>query len=35
MSLRGRRLKEFRRRAQIIFQDPYGSLNPRKPYSTL
>ncbi|BAN90351.1 ABC transporter ATP-binding protein [Aeropyrum camini SY1 = JCM 12091] len=30
MSLRGRRLKEFRRRAQIIFQDPYGSLNPRK-----
>jgi len=22
-------LKSFRRRAQIIFQDPYGSLNPR------
>jgi oligopeptide/dipeptide ABC transporter ATP-binding protein len=22
-------LKEFRRRAQIIFQDPFGSLNPR------
>ncbi|MCE4603631.1 MAG: ABC transporter ATP-binding protein [Aeropyrum sp.] len=28
--LKGRALKEFRRRAQIIFQDPYGSLNPRK-----
>ena len=24
-------LKEFRRHAQIIFQDPYSSLNPRKP----
>ena len=28
--LRGRALKEFRRRAQIIFQDPYESLNPRR-----
>jgi oligopeptide transport system ATP-binding protein len=28
-SLRGARLKRFRRRAQMIFQDPYASLNPR------
>ncbi|MGB9704580.1 MAG: ABC transporter ATP-binding protein [Pyrobaculum sp.] len=27
--LSGSRLKEFRRKAQIIFQDPYMSLNPR------
>ncbi|AKJ65392.1 ATP-binding cassette domain-containing protein [Kiritimatiella glycovorans] len=27
--LRGAALKAFRRRAQIIFQDPFGSLNPR------
>jgi len=27
--LKGERLKLFRRRAQIIFQDPYTSLNPR------
>ena len=26
---RGRTLREFRRQAQIIFQDPYQSLNPR------
>jgi peptide/nickel transport system ATP-binding protein len=28
-TLRGRRLKELRREMQIIFQDPYSSLNPR------
>ena len=27
--LHGKDLKPFRRRAQIIFQDPYGSLDPR------
>ena len=25
-----RRLKAFRRQAQMVFQDPYGSLNPRQ-----
>ncbi len=29
MSLKGRDLKAFRRDVQIIFQDPYASLNPR------
>ena len=28
--LRGKELKEFRRRAQMIFQDPYESMNPRR-----
>ena len=29
-SLGRRELKAFRRKAQMIFQDPYGSLNPRR-----
>ncbi|HEU5157578.1 MAG TPA: dipeptide ABC transporter ATP-binding protein [Streptosporangiaceae bacterium] len=28
--LRGSRMKAFRRDVQMIFQDPYGSLNPRR-----
>ena len=28
-ALRGKSLREFRRQVQIIFQDPYASLNPR------
>ncbi len=29
LALQGNDLRTFRRRMQIIFQDPYGSLNPR------
>lgn len=35
LSLRGRALKPFRRRVQIIFQDPVGSLNPRLKVGTI
>jgi oligopeptide/dipeptide ABC transporter ATP-binding protein len=28
--LKGRAIKEFRRRVQVVFQDPYGSLDPRQ-----
>lgn len=28
--LRGAELKSFRKRAQMVFQDPYSSLNPRR-----
>jgi oligopeptide/dipeptide ABC transporter, ATP-binding protein, C-terminal domain len=35
LSLHGKPLKEMRRRMQVIFQDPVGSLNPRMPVSDL
>ena len=33
-SLRGERLQTFRSQMQIIFQDPYGSMNPRMTIQT-
>ncbi|MEI7674086.1 MAG: oligopeptide/dipeptide ABC transporter ATP-binding protein, partial [Deltaproteobacteria bacterium] len=30
LAWKGRALKEFRRKVQMIFQDPYSSLNPRQ-----
>ncbi len=35
LALKGKDLKRMRRRMQIIFQDPYGSLNPRMPISDI
>jgi oligopeptide/dipeptide ABC transporter ATP-binding protein len=34
-NVRGARLKELRRGMQMIFQDPYSSLNPRKTVGTI
>ena len=35
LALKGNDLQKMRRRMQIIFQDPYGSLNPRMPVSDI
>jgi oligopeptide/dipeptide ABC transporter ATP-binding protein len=35
LTLKGKGLKQMRRRMQVIFQDPVGSLNPRMPVSDL
>jgi oligopeptide/dipeptide ABC transporter ATP-binding protein len=35
LALNGQALRRMRRRMQIIFQDPYGSLNPRMPISDI
>jgi len=35
LAMRGEALKHMRRRMQLIFQDPYGSLNPRMPVSDI
>jgi peptide/nickel transport system ATP-binding protein/oligopeptide transport system ATP-binding protein len=33
--VKGRQLKSLRREMQLIFQDPYSSLNPRKPVGAI
>jgi len=35
LAMKGTELKRMRRRMQLIFQDPYGSLNPRMPVSDI
>ena len=35
LELKGKALHDMRRRMQIIFQDPVGSLNPRMPVSDI
>ena len=35
LSFQGKDLKKMRRRMQVIFQDPVGSLNPRMPISDI
>jgi oligopeptide/dipeptide ABC transporter ATP-binding protein len=35
LALKGNDLKKMRQRMQVIFQDPYGSLNPRMPVSDI
>jgi peptide/nickel transport system ATP-binding protein len=34
-NLKGKELRQFRRQVQMIFQDPYSSLNPRKRVGTI